>query len=117
IFVSNSYSEGLQVAPMEAMASGRYTLSHRWDGADELLPEQNLYLTDEELQRKVLYYCEAPEAIKRHHQEQMRSIACENFDLRLVSARIRDVVEEVAQTHSRTHASVVAGHTSEPVSP
>ncbi|HMN29574.1 MAG TPA: glycosyltransferase family 4 protein, partial [Caldilineaceae bacterium] len=38
IFISNSYSEGLQVAPMEAMASGCYCLSHRWEGAEELLP-------------------------------------------------------------------------------
>ena len=38
IFISNGYSEGLQVSLLEAMASGRYCLSHHWDGADELLP-------------------------------------------------------------------------------
>jgi glycosyltransferase involved in cell wall biosynthesis len=42
IFVSHSYSEGLQVAPMEAMAAGCYTLCHRWDGAEELLPPEYL---------------------------------------------------------------------------
>jgi glycosyltransferase involved in cell wall biosynthesis len=61
IFVSNSYSEGLQVAPMEAMATGCYVLSHHWRGADELVPADHLYLTDNQLQAKILEYCALPE--------------------------------------------------------
>ena len=64
IFISNSYSEGLQVAPMEAMASGVYCLSHHWTGADELVPESQLYITDTELINKVLSYCGESESGK-----------------------------------------------------
>jgi hypothetical protein len=38
---------------MEAVASGCYCLSHDWDGADELLPAENLYLTDSQLRQSV----------------------------------------------------------------
>jgi len=52
ILISNSYSEGLQVTPMEAIASGCYCLSHYWDGAEELLPEENLFFTSRELLKR-----------------------------------------------------------------
>jgi glycosyltransferase involved in cell wall biosynthesis len=96
IFISNSYSEGLQVSPMEAMASGCYCLSHHWAGAEELLPEEYLFYTNTELQEKVLRYCEAPEEIKHQQQARMRAIVCEKFDIYKLRAQIRDVVEEVA---------------------
>jgi glycosyltransferase involved in cell wall biosynthesis len=62
IFISNGYSEGLQVSPMEAMATGCYCLSHHWDGADELLPVEQLYFTDRELQDLVLQHVDRTEA-------------------------------------------------------
>ena len=98
IFISNSYSEGLQVAPMEAMASQRYTLSHWWDGAEDLLPEENLFLTNADLHEKVISYCELPEAEKRSRSAEMRRLACEKFDLELIKAQVRDVIEEVAES-------------------
>jgi len=100
IFVSNSFSEGLQAAPIEAMASGCYTLSHHWDGADELLPEANLFLTEHELRQRILSYDDASEAERRLRQEEMRAIACERFDLRHVESRIHKVIEEVASIRS-----------------
>lgn len=96
IFVSNSYSEGLQVAPMEAMASGRYVLSHHWDGADQLLPEEQLYLTDRELIEKILAYASKSEAEQRQVQEKMRHRACSHFDLEIIKQQIRAVLEDAA---------------------
>ncbi len=43
LFISNGYSEGWQVSLIESMASGCYSVVHRWPGADELLPAENLY--------------------------------------------------------------------------
>jgi glycosyltransferase involved in cell wall biosynthesis len=112
IFVSNSYSEGLQVAPMEAMASGRYTLAHRWDGAEELLPEDYLFLTDGELQQKIISYCEASDAERQRQQERMRAIAREKFDVELIKGQIRSVLEEVARPAAGAAAgSVIASPT------
>src|SRR5438094_934188 len=48
IFVSNSYSEGLQVAPMEASASGCYCVAHHWDGAEDYLSSDSLFLSEQE---------------------------------------------------------------------
>lgn len=97
VFISNSFSEGLQVAPMEAMASERFCISHHWDGAEDLLPAENLFLTNTELKRKILRYCDLPADEKRQQQERMRAIACEKFDIRQISAQIRAVIEEVTE--------------------
>lgn len=98
IFISNSYSEGLQVAPMEAMASGCYCLSHRWDGAEELLPPEYLYYTGQELQEKIMRYSELSEAQKSTEKDRMRTIACEKFDIRKTITQVRQVIDEVAKS-------------------
>ena len=97
IFLSNSYSEGLQLAPMEAMASGCYTLSHHWDGADELLPDDNLYYTGTELRHKLIEYSQADEAEKLRRRQALRAIVCEKFDLNRIKVQIRQLVEEVGR--------------------
>ena len=96
IFISNSYSEGLQVAPMEAMASGCYCLSHHWDGADELLPPENLFYTGSELIEKILTYSNLSESDQQTQKERMRAMACEKFDIRKTSERIREIIDETA---------------------
>lgn len=101
IFVSNSYSEGLQVAPIEAMASGCYCLSHRWDGAEELLPEENLFYSDNELMEKILRYCELPESAKQECQRHMRETVCERFDVDKTKIKIRKVIEDLFESRSR----------------
>jgi glycosyltransferase involved in cell wall biosynthesis len=94
IFISNSYSEGLQVAPIEAMASGCFCLSHRWEGADELLPEENLYYSNTELNQKILRYCEASESQRQQLKAKMRAIVCDRFDIHQTRADIRQLIEE-----------------------
>ena len=96
IFISNSYSEGLQVSPMEAIASGCYCLSHDWDGANELLPGDDLYLTDQQLVRKVLQYAELTEDEKNQRQAWQRERVCSQFDLDQIKIQIRQQVEAVA---------------------
>ena len=96
IFISNSYSEGLQVSPMEAMASGCFCLSHFWDGADELLPVENLFYTGTEFQEKVLQYCEASETEKRAQREKLYQLVCDQFDIDKTKVRIRELLEEIA---------------------
>ncbi len=95
IFISNSYSEGLQVAPMEAMASGCYCLSHRWRGAAELLPEEYLFTSGNELHEKIIAYDLAPESTKNEQRAFMRQIACQEFDIKKTVQKIRSVIDEV----------------------
>lgn len=96
IFISNSYSEGLQVAPMEAMASGCYCLSHHWRGADELLPQEYLYFTDSELKKKILRYVDMNEFEKNDQKKYMRSIAEDRFDIAQTIKVIAQAVDDVA---------------------
>lgn len=96
IFISNSYSEGLQVAPMEAMASGCYCLSHHWDGADELLPQENLFYMSTALLEKILCYASLSETQKQEQTQQMHAIACEKFDIRHTIAQILQTIDDVA---------------------
>lgn len=105
IFISNSYSEGLQVAPMEAMACGRYCLSHRWRGAEELLPQENLFYTSRQLQTKILHYANLPEAEKQNQATLMRTIATTNFDIKKTSAQIIQIIEDTQADFKAKHRS------------
>jgi glycosyltransferase involved in cell wall biosynthesis len=96
IFITNSYWEGLPASLCEAMASGCYCLSHFWDGAEEALPRENLYSTENELQQKIIEYYNFTTEERKSHQEQMRRIACEKFDLDKNKMRICEIIEEAA---------------------
>jgi glycosyltransferase involved in cell wall biosynthesis len=98
ILISNSYWEGQQVALLEAIASGCYCLAHFWDGVDEMLPQENLYITGTELQQKVIAYSELPEGEKQRRQADLRRIACERFDIEKTKAGIRQVIEDARRT-------------------
>jgi glycosyltransferase involved in cell wall biosynthesis len=95
IFISNSYSEGLQVSPMEAIGSGCYCLSHAWDGADELLPLADIYITDKELINKVLIYSDCSSQDRLSKREAQLAVVRENFDVDRIKVQIRRLVEEV----------------------
>jgi glycosyltransferase involved in cell wall biosynthesis len=97
IFVSNSCSEGLQVALLEAMASGCYCLSHFWDGAEEALPPENLFVSDADLQARIMAFCDAPQTVRECQSVQMRQIAEERFDIDKQKLKVKKIVEDVAR--------------------
>jgi hypothetical protein len=83
---------------MEAMASGCYCLSHSWAGAEELLPEENLYISGQQLNAKILAFAEASTSEKLEKRQRMRKIALANFDIENTKSSVRQVVESVAAT-------------------
>jgi glycosyltransferase involved in cell wall biosynthesis len=105
IFISNSYSEGLQVSPIEAMASGCFCISHKWPGAEELLPQENLFFTNSEMISLITRYSESTEAEKNHQKEYMRQLVCRNFNLDNIKLQIRKIVEEVNESKIKTDAA------------
>jgi glycosyltransferase involved in cell wall biosynthesis len=96
VFISNGYSEGLQVSPMEAMACGCYCLSHQWEGANELLPTSQLFYTNSELKTLLVRYAAATESGKRDAGLRMRSIVSERFNVDSTKLEIQRVVEDAA---------------------
>lgn len=97
IFVSNSYWEGQQNALIEAMAAGCYSLSHVWDGAEEILPEENLFSTETSLVEKILAYAAMSEEEKNDRQHQMRAIAVEKYGLEDFIDRYHALIESVGR--------------------
>jgi glycosyltransferase involved in cell wall biosynthesis len=97
IFVSHSYSEGLQVAPMEAMASGCYCLSHHWAGAEEMLPVENLYVTGEELREKILAFDRLASEEQLAQRAASRAMAQQNFDVDKNKRLVRELIEQVGE--------------------
>lgn len=95
IFISNSFWEGLQTALIEAMASGCYCLSHFWDGAEEVLPPENIYITDSELMRKLIFYAQLSDDERAHLKTQMVEIARQKFDIEDKKGRLREIIESV----------------------
>jgi len=98
IFISNSYSEGLQLSPMEAIASGCYCLSHCWDGAAEIFPPECLYLTERELIERLNHYSNTSDTVKQAAIEKLQSIVRERFDMDQIKVRVRQVIEEVGSS-------------------
>jgi glycosyltransferase involved in cell wall biosynthesis len=98
IFVSNSYSEGLQVALLEAMASGLYSLSHAWEGAEELLPQGSLFYTERELIERIEAYLDMPEEKRAAQKDLMLSLVAGKSDIQGVIQQVRAVVAEVGNS-------------------
>ena len=95
IFVSNSYSEGLQVALCEAMACGIYCLSHWWEGVEEILPVENLYFSEQELIERIGGYLHLSEAKRNELKKDMRSRVTGMSDIEQTKAEIRKTIESV----------------------
>lgn len=86
VFLSNSYWEGQQVSLLEAMSSGCYCLAHDWGGVEEVLPEDNIFISEKQLQRKLELYADLEDESRQQLQKCMRSIAVESFDqMRMVN--------------------------------
>lgn len=95
IFISNSYAEGLQVAPMEAIASGCYALSHFWDGCEDIFTRECIFSTEEEMKARIISYCQAYEPERAVLREQQRAIIVERYDIHHVSRQIAQLISEV----------------------
>jgi glycosyltransferase involved in cell wall biosynthesis len=98
VFISNSYWEGHQVALVEAMASGCQCYSHFWDGVEEVLPQENIYATENELAQKLILYSQLADDERLRMRMRMRSIACDMFDMSRQQAGIREVIETALAT-------------------
>ncbi len=94
VFVSNSYSEGLQVSPMEAIAAGCDCLSHGWDGADELLPSDHLYDTDSQLIDKLVQLSGLTAGERRARQERLRERVDERFNVEKTKFRVLETLDQ-----------------------
>lgn len=104
IFISNSYSEGLQVSPMEAIAAGCYCLSHHWDGADELLPGDQLFYSERELIEKIRSYAAMMPEAREQLQADLRERVLARFDARQIAPQICRAIEEVAASRAGNSA-------------
>jgi glycosyltransferase involved in cell wall biosynthesis len=96
VIISNSYSEGLQVSPMEAIASGCYCLCHDWDGADEFYPAENRYLLDSELVEKIRAYDVLTQAEKEARIGSLQVQIRKHFNVDQTKVQIRQVLEAAA---------------------
>jgi glycosyltransferase involved in cell wall biosynthesis len=106
IFISNSYSEGLQVSPMEAIASGCYCLSHRWDGAEELLPEENLFYSEREFIQKVISFYDLSEDEQSEKVADLQKMVIEKFNVDNTKVQIRELIEEVGASFVNKNGKV-----------
>ena len=96
VFISNGYSEGLQVSLLEAIASGCYAFSHNWPGADELMPPETLYFTNSQLVEKLLAYSRLPATNKETAIHRLQQLLRAKCDVDETKRQIRQLIESVA---------------------
>jgi glycosyltransferase involved in cell wall biosynthesis len=96
VFLSHSYSEGLQVAALEAMATGCNVLSHRWEGAEELVPEECLYTTNDDLRGRIRQLCRASESERTQLASRLRSLAVQKFDVGAAASSFTALIQQAA---------------------
>ena len=95
IFISNSYSEGLQSALLEAMATGCFCLAHCWDGVNEILSPEYIYISDWELFEKIINFYMYSESERSAHTDYMRQIIVEKYDLQKKLIQLRTIIEDI----------------------
>ena len=105
VFVSNSYSEGLQVSPMEAIASGCLCVSHAWPGSNELLPQAQIFGSEADFITLIeAVYSAPPETVLGWQQAQLQRVRS-RFDVEGIKVRIRELIGTVAQEDDRMKSS------------
>ncbi len=92
IIVSNSTHESTNLTLFEGAASGAYPLCHIWDGAEEFLPEENLFTDAENYVNRIddFYSLNENERLKKRNE--IRTMLEDRFGDR---KQINDLVEEL----------------------
>lgn len=96
IFISNSFWEGMQTALLEAMSSGCYCLAHFWDGVEQALPAENIYVTDTGLKEKLISYSNLSHSERDVRKSQMTEIAHRKFSLEDKKIVYRQIIESLS---------------------
>jgi glycosyltransferase involved in cell wall biosynthesis len=100
VFVSYSYSEGMQVAPIEAAASGCYCLTHWWEGADEIFPRAQISITEAEFVQQVLDYASANNMLQQHMCQPFLDYVQKFCDLDRINMKMKTIIEKAYDEHA-----------------
>jgi hypothetical protein len=64
-------------------------------GSDEMLPKENIYITEGDLLQKIIDFSLLPDKEKEQKWKLCRSIAVEKFDIEQTKFKIINVINEV----------------------
>ncbi|MEM9776450.1 MAG: glycosyltransferase family 4 protein [Chloroflexota bacterium] len=92
-YISYSYSEGMQVAPIEAAACGCYCVSHWWEGADEVFPAEQLFVSEDQFVDIILKYCRADDTGRAEMREPTMKFVESMCDLDRINQQIETVLQ------------------------
>lgn len=101
VFISHSFWEGQQNALIEAMACGCIGWAHRWDGAEEVLPDEYLYWTPSDLVARMVGLGHMPPDEFDRQRAQMRCIVEERFDGRRECCQIEATFHDALAAPNR----------------
>lgn len=94
IFVSYSHSEGMQVAPIEAGAAGCYVMSHWWEGADEIFPAGQRFITEAEFVQKANAYLTADYEARTAMRQHTLSFIHRECQQAIINEQVQAIVEK-----------------------
>lgn len=98
ILICNSLHESFHYTSHEAMACGRYALSHNWDGAEEFFDSDQIYKTNSELMGKIQSFYALDEKNRQELSERMRKEIIDKYDSKKLISKHLSLIESVFES-------------------
>ena len=95
ILICNSLHESFHLTSHEAMACGRYALSHFWDGEEEFFDDDQIYKTGSELMMKIKSYYDLDKKSRQELSERIRQEIIDKYDSKKQIPKFIDLINEV----------------------
>ena len=102
VYLSNAWWEGFSVSLLEAMAAECYPLAHFWRGVEELLPQENIYVSNNELKNKILAYYSLDLAEREKKRKKARQRLVNQYGNRQQINEIINLIDRMAETKKPT---------------
>lgn len=85
----------MQTSLVEPMATECCCLAHFWDGVEEALPPDNIYISDTDLKQKLISYSQLADSERTKRKNQLIEIVCQKLNLANTKALLREVIDSV----------------------
>ena len=97
IIISHSMHEGAHLAIHEGKACGCYPIAFWWDGVEEFLRKDQLYITNPEFCERIRNFYDMSDARRKTLRKEGRDYVVNTFSLPIISKQFQKLFEDMAR--------------------